>query len=480
MKSNIHFAVGASVFLLTLVSLAQAQPAPAAAGRDIIQAGGGKYQITIDTSATPDLTKWAETKLAPVVKEWYPKIVKLLPSKGFEAPRRFSITFSPDMRGVAATGGTHIHCAARWFRQNLKGQAVGAVVHEMVHVVQQYGRARWRNPDAKRTPGWLVEGIADYVRWFLYEPQSHGADLVWMRRLRRFTPRYNASYRVTANFLNWVTQKYDADLVPQLNAAARAGRYTPALWTQYTGHTVQALGSEWKQEIETALAKPALTSNAPINTLTPAEKAAGWELLFDGKDFKGWHNFRHQGVRPGWQIKNGAMCDVNPHDAEDLVTTKKFKWFELQLDYKIVPAGNSGIMYHVTNKGFAIWATGPEFQLEDNAKASDPWRCGWLYGLYKPPIDPKTGKRLDATKPAGQWNHIRLLVTPKKCEHDVNGVKYFTYVLGSKDFNERVAHSKFHRMRYFAKSDIGFIGLQGDHGRVCFRNIKIRPIHPQG
>ena len=133
-------------------------------------------------------------------------------------------------------------------------------------------------------------------------------------------------------------------------------------------------------------------------------------------------------------------------------------------------------MYHVTDEGRSAWATGPEFQLEDNAKAADPIRCGWLYQLYQPPTDPKTGKTLDATKPAGEWNHVRLLLSPEKCEHEINGVKYFDYVLGSEDFNNRVAKSKFGTMPNFAKSDSGYIALQGDHGSVAFRNIKIRPL----
>ena len=133
-------------------------------------------------------------------------------------------------------------------------------------------------------------------------------------------------------------------------------------------------------------------------------------------------------------------------------------------------------MYHVTDKGGAVWATGPEFQLEDNQKAADKIRCGWLYALYQPPLDPATGKTLDATKPVGQWNTVRLVLTPEKCEHYVNGVKYFEYVLGSEDFKDRVAKSKFGKMPDFAKSDTGYIALQGDHGQVAFRNIKVRPI----
>lgn len=212
------------------------------------------------------------------------------------------------------------------------------------------------------------------------------------------------------------------------------------------------------------------------NTLTPAEKAAGWKLLFDGKTYSGWHNFKKEGVRPGWQIKDGTLACVDPHDAGDLVSPVDLTWFELELEYNISEGGNSGIMYHVTDDAGAAWATGPEFQLEDNAKAKDPQRCGWLYALYQPPTDPKTGAPLDATKPAGQWNHVRLLISPTRCEHVINGVKYFEYVLGSDDFKARVAKSKFASMPLFAKTGHGRIALQGDHGQVSFRNIKVRAI----
>src|SRR5206468_8104565 len=216
--------------------------------------------------------------------------------------------------------------------------------------------------------------------------------------------------------------------------------------------------------------------DAPANALSDSERAAGWKLLFDGKDLNGWHNFKREGVRPGWQVKDGALACVDPHNAGDIVTSDKFDWFELELDYNISEGGNSGIMFHVTEEGDAAWATGPEIQLEDNAKAADTQRCGWLYALYHPALDAKTGKPVDATKPAGKWNHIRIVISPEKCEHYVNGVKYLEYVLGSEDFKERVAKSKFSKMPLFAKSDRGSIALQGDHGQVSFRNLKIRSL----
>jgi hypothetical protein len=456
--------------------------APAAEGKQTLNFDG-KYHVTIDYSQMPELGGWVKNKLAPVVEAWYPKIIAMLPSAGYEAPTQFSITFQNPGRGVAYTAGTRIVCASAWFSKELDKQAVGAILHEMVHVVQQYGIARRQNRQAQ-IPGWLVEGIPDYIRWFLYEPQSHGADHI----RNPDDAKYDAAYRTSANFLDFVTRKYDKTLVPKLNAALRSGKYNEDFWKADTGKPVTELADEWKAALKAghgvalvnapadAPAAGAASDDSSANTLTDAEKQAGWKLLFDGKDTNGWHSFRKTEVLPGWQVKDGTLACVDPHHAGDLCTNDQYDWFELQLDYNITPAGNSGILYHVTDKGGATWATGPEFQLEDNQKAADKIRCGWLYALYQPPIDPKTGKPLDATKPVGQWNHVRLLVTPAKCEHDINGVKYFDYVLHSDDFNQRVARSKFHSMPNFAKSDIGYLALQGDHGQVSFRNVKVRPI----
>jgi hypothetical protein len=461
-----------------------------AADAYVIHSPDGYCTISIDTSGAPELKEWAETKLAPVLAEWYPKLVAMLPSEGYEAPKSFSVRIRPG-NGVAATGGTRVTANSDWLKRELNREAIGALLHEEVHVVQQYGWGRQNNPDAPRvrTPGFLTEGIPDYIRWFLYEPQSHGADVTYFKTRRNLQLHYDGLYRITANFLNYVVNTYDKDLIKKLNAACRQHTYTEEIWKTATGKTLQELGDEWKtltekqiaaaraeEPVSQAATQSTTAAESPVNALTEAEKAAGWKLLFNGKDFTGWHNFKHDGVRPGWQIKDGTLVCSEPHDAGDIVTTDQFDWFELQLDYNISEAGNSGIMFHVTDEGNAVWATGPEFQLEDNVKAADRIRCGWLYALYQPPNDPKTDKPLDATKPVGEWNHVRLLISPRKCVHEINGVKYFEYVLGSEDFNDRVAKSKFRSMPHFAKSDHGYIALQGDHGQVSFRNIKLLPI----
>jgi predicted alpha-1,6-mannanase (GH76 family) len=210
-----------------------------------LKTADGQCAITINTARAPELKAWAETRLAPALAEWYPKISTWLASDGYAAPDHFTITLQP-MDGVAYTTGRNVVANSRWLEEELNGEAVGALIHESVHVVQQFHG---------ENPGWLVEGSADYFRWFKYEPQSHGADLVWFRQQGKFfSPNYDDSYRITANFLNWVSEKYDPDIFSQLNVAMRENRYDDALWKKYTGKTVSELGDEWKKEVMTQLA----------------------------------------------------------------------------------------------------------------------------------------------------------------------------------------------------------------------------------
>jgi hypothetical protein len=213
-----------------------------------------------------------------------------------------------------------------------------------------------------------------------------------------------------------------------------------------------------------------------LNQLTDSEKAAGWKLLFDGKSTDGWRNFKKDTISDGWQVHDGALCRVNT-SAGDIVTKDEYDNFILDLDYKVPEHANSGILYRVSEDQGATWATGPEFQILDNTDPhGDPQKSGWCYALYRPPVDPKTEKPLDATKPVGEWNHIRLVCVGPYVEHWMNGVKYCEYEIGSDDWNERVAKSKFGKMPKFAKNTAGHIALQGDHGNVCFANIKVRPL----
>ncbi len=233
-------------------------PEIAAATEDVkpiikkFNAEGGKYHFTINATAAPDLMEWADAELRPVVQEWYPKLVAMLPSEGWQPTTNVTIRFRDNMGGTpASAGGGNINCNAGWFRKELKREARGSVVHEMVHLVQSYGRVRRDDPDATRMPGWLTEGIPDYIRWYLYEPQTKGAEIS-QRNLAR--AKYDASYRVTGNFLDWVTTKYDTNIVVKLNTAGRQGKYREEIWKTATGKTVQELGEEWKKALEEKLA----------------------------------------------------------------------------------------------------------------------------------------------------------------------------------------------------------------------------------
>jgi hypothetical protein len=196
-------------------------------------------EVVVDVSDAPDMKEWAD-KCARICERAYPMLNEELASDGFKSAHLIKMTFKNDYRGVAATGGTRITGSVKYFKDH--PQDFGAMVHETAHVVQAYRGARGGN----RNPGWLVEGIADYVRFFKYEPGKIGS----LRNPDRL--HYNQAYRTTARFLNYVTEKYDKELVKKLNAAMRQGKYTDDLFKDYTGKTVTELDDEWRASMKKA------------------------------------------------------------------------------------------------------------------------------------------------------------------------------------------------------------------------------------
>ncbi len=208
------------------------------------------YSFTIDFTQAPELREWTEKELTPIIQQWYPKIVEMFPSEGFQAIKhvRFRYLRDTEMRGIPAyASGDTISMNADWFRGQLDREARGAVVHEMVHIVQAYsGRGR-RSQGYRAPPGWIVEGIPDYVRWFLYEPQTKGAML---SKKALANAKHDASYRTSANFIDWVIRNHSSDgtLVQQLNAAARQGKYSSDLWQKLTGKSEEELAEAWRSQ----------------------------------------------------------------------------------------------------------------------------------------------------------------------------------------------------------------------------------------
>jgi hypothetical protein len=213
------------------------------------------------------------------------------------------------------------------------------------------------------------------------------------------------------------------------------------------------------------LSAPAL---AAPNALTPAEKAAGWRLLFDGKSLDGWRGFRAAKPDAGWKAKDGALSP-DPKTSKDIITEDEFADFELSFQWKISPKGNSGVMFHVIEQGDETYESGPEYQILDNAHGEPPLQqAASLFALYAPSTD--------ATRPPGSWNQAKIRVSHGHVEHWLNGVKVVEYDLGSPDFKARVDHSKFRQWPQFASSKTGHIALQNHGDAVWFRDLKIRAL----
>lgn len=179
-------------------------------------------KVVVDTSEVPEVAEWGK-KAKALVETWYPKVSELLKSDGFTPPTEVKIVFKKEMKGVAYASGKTITISANWIAKH--PDDLGMVVHEMTHVVQSYPRGE---------PSWLIEGIADYVRFIHYEPKTRiGIDTK--------KASYRDSYRTSAKFLGWVEKTHDKDLVRKLNEALRKGKYTDELFETYTKKTLDQL-----------------------------------------------------------------------------------------------------------------------------------------------------------------------------------------------------------------------------------------------
>ncbi len=210
-----------------------------------------------------------------------------------------------------------------------------------------------------------------------------------------------------------------------------------------------------------------LPAAAQDNALTEDEKKAGWKLLFDGKTTEGWKGYKKDKVGDGWQVVDGVL--TLGKGGGDLCTVEEFGDFELQIDWRISSGGNSGIMYRVAETRNAPYETGPEYQVLDDDKHGDGKNpltsAGSIYAVYAP------AKKV--VKPAGEWNHTKIVLKGNHVEHWLNGEKVCEAEIGSDDWNQRIAKSKWAKVTTYAKEAKGKIDLQ-DHGnKVEFKNIKV-------
>jgi hypothetical protein len=218
--------------------------------------------------------------------------------------------------------------------------------------------------------------------------------------------------------------------------------------------------------VAAAFARPA----ADDNTLTDEEKKAGWKLLFDGKTTEGWRGYKKEKMPDGWQVVDGALARVK--GGGDILTVGEYADFELMVDWRIAAKGNSGIMYRVAESEKAPYETGPEYQVLDDAGHPDGKNpltaAASIYDVYAP------AKKV--VKPANEWNHTKIVAKGNHLEHWLNGEKVVEAEIGSDDWNQRIAKSKWKNAAKYAKETKGHIDLQ-DHGdKVEFKNIKLKEL----
>lgn len=226
-----------------------------------------------------------------------------------------------------------------------------------------------------------------------------------------------------------------------------------------------------------------------VNELSEYEQRSGWQLLFDGKTTDGWRNYQADSISDKWTVADGAMTAAK--GGGDLVSKEKYDNFELSIEYRISRGGNSGILFHVAEDGKKAWHSGPEVQLLDNPNHKAKEKSGWLYQLYKPVVPGWSVRAraaagvdapssVDATRPAGEWNHLYLRVCEAQCEVTLNGVGYYRFRVGDDAWDKLVAKSKFAKFPQFGKARSGHICLQEHGSEVSFRNIKLRELTPEG
>ena len=209
-------------------------------------------------------------------------------------------------------------------------------------------------------------------------------------------------------------------------------------------------------------------AESQINTLTDAEREAGWELLFDGQSTDGWRGYMMDAVPDGWQVLDGELTRVGR--GRDLITTAQFENFDLTLEWKVELGGNSGILFRAVEGPEQIYMGAPEMQILDDDNHADGrsplTSVGSNYAIHPAPRG--------LAHPVGDWNSVRILVDGNHVEHWLNGFRAVEYELGSGEWLERVAASKFSQWPEYGQASRGHIGLQEHGDVVAFRNIKIR------
>lgn len=230
--------------------------------------------------------------------------------------------------------------------------------------------------------------------------------------------------------------------------------------------------ARWSGVTLIALIALAAARSTPLGAQLPTGVKGGpWIDLLAGGAAPHWRTYRDSTLASGWRY-DIATKTLRREAGKDIVTKQQFGDFELELEWKVGPKGNSGIFYRATEQTGVIYENASEMQVLDNAGHRDGLSpltsAGANYALYAPPRD--------VSKPAGQWNAVRIVAVGPHVEHWLNGVKIVAFEQGSAEWKALVAKSKFAAWPSYGQAMRGHIGLQ-DHGDVVeFKNIRIREL----
>lgn len=208
--------------------------------------------------------------------------------------------------------------------------------------------------------------------------------------------------------------------------------------------------------------------------LSASAEPGGWKVLFDGTSTDAWRGYRSDAFpEGGWKIEDGVLTSIGGGDRTDIVTREAYTDFELELEWRVEPRGNSGIFYRVSEEPEIIWHAAPEIQIiDDRGGSHSKQSAGSLYDLL-PPNDRKN------LRPAGEFNSVRLIHRGNDVEHWLNGDKILSYNLDDPKLQEKIAQSKFAQFEQFARTEKGLVALQHHGDTVGFRNIRIRELPPR-
>ncbi|MGB0317200.1 MAG: 3-keto-disaccharide hydrolase [Flavobacteriaceae bacterium] len=230
-------------------------------------------------------------------------------------------------------------------------------------------------------------------------------------------------------------------------------------------------------------------------------KSSEWINLFDGSSLEGWRAYNGDQMPPGWKIVDGILTfttaqileqDYDYKGSRDIIYgAEEFDNFELYVEWKIPPGGNSGIFYHVKEGYQGPSLVSPEYQLIDDenyAKIHDLTSYNTQFGVLNPSDLQDWQKTaadyamytpdpaIKSLNPAGEWNSTKIVFTPDNVEHWLNGKKVLSFVPWSEDWYKKRNSGKWNNAPDYGKYKTGYIGFQ-DHGsNLSFRNIKIKKL----